>query len=693
MAAKLRRSKPNYNQMSLFAPPPLSVVMPGCVVERSVYQDPFLRYHAAALEAAGDAPVPLDEDTWDHDAHGAVGCDVESFINYFVVCFKRFVDGKRVAFELSERCPELNKRGIVQILNSNTIVTFNGLQYDLPIIFKALEEGVDTVTLKRYTEKLIFDDIKPWEIEKKLGIRVPRHIQHIDLMEPNPAVRQGLKIIHGRLHGRFMVDLPFGVNEHLTRSQMNVATLYCHNDLDATEGLYVACRELLELRADLGKVYSTDFRCKSDAQIGETIVKKKAKAISGDTEYEGEVPQDFMYEVPAFVKFDNAQMNSIVDRIRETTFAVAGSGHPIAPAWLEKCTVNSIGKMVYSMGIGGLHSTEAHRSLVSDEKRFLMDVDVASQYPNIIMKLGLFPPKLGPAFLEVYGGIIKERLAAKEKMRELEKLMREEPAKAPELKKEHTYYKVRADGGRIALNGVYGKLGSSYSVLHAPNHVIAITLTGQLAILMLIERAEAAGIPVVSANTDGVVFHCPRVAEQMLDAILKKWEADTGFEIERTFYKALYNSSVNTYIAIGENGKVKRKGHISDPWTEGDKRGMMMKNPAMTICSEAIVRYLVDDKPLQETIRACQDPRAFVTVVKVEAGGVWRGARLGRAVRYYWSQDGDPIMWSNGSKKVSKTDGAKPLFELTDELPKDIDYLRYYQEAVSLAIDLAIPGF
>jgi len=82
-----------------------------------------------------------------------------------------------------------------------------------------------------------------------------------------------------------------------------------------------------------------------------------------------------------------------------------------------------------------------------------------------------------------------------------------------------------------------------------------------------------------------------------------------------------------------------------------------------------------------------------VTVVKVTGGSTWRGARLGRAVRYYWSLDGDPIMYADGSKKVSKTDGSKPLFELTDELPRDIDYLRYLAEANSLAVDLAIPGF
>src|SRR5688572_10660059 len=230
-AARKRASGASANQMSLFAPPRPGSVVP-CRVEREVYQDQFLRYHATTLDEAGEELLLLDKLTWDHDAHGAVGLDVESFINYFVICFKRFADGKRLAFELSDRSPELPVADIVRILTNNTIITFNGLQYDFPIVYAALQ-GKDTIALKAITEQLIFGGIKPWEVERRLGIRVPRQIQHIDLMEPNPAVRQGLKILHGRLHGRFMVDLPFEINDVLTHRQMNIATLYCHNDLDA----------------------------------------------------------------------------------------------------------------------------------------------------------------------------------------------------------------------------------------------------------------------------------------------------------------------------------------------------------------------------------------------------------------------------------------------------------------------------
>lgn len=262
-------------------------------------------------------------------------------------------------------------------------------------------------------------------------------------------------------------------------------------------------------------------------------------------------------------------------------------------------------------------------------------------------------------------------------------------AKLTELRIERERCKVKAEGGKIQSNGVFGKLGSSYSALYAPDLMIAITLTGQMAILMLVERAEVAGINAVSANTDGVVLRCPHALADELDSIIIDWEEATGFTVERTPYRAFYNESVNSYIAVGTNGKIKRKGPAADPWSDNDIRNQMMKNPQMTVLSEAMVRYIVDGTPFAETIRACRDPRMFVTVTRVTGGGTWRGVKLGRAVRYYWSVDGDPIL--AGARKVAKTDGARPLVELIpDHLPDDIDYDRYVAEAEEMAVDFAI---
>ena len=71
------------------------------------------------------------------------------------------------------------------------------------------------------------------------------------------------------------------------------------------------------------------------------------------------------------------------------------------------------------MGIGGLHSTEANRSVVSDEDNRIVSVDVASYYPASIINLGLYPQAVGPRFTNVYKDIRDQRLVAKRRASEI----------------------------------------------------------------------------------------------------------------------------------------------------------------------------------------------------------------------------------------------------------------------------------
>lgn len=660
-------------QRDLFAPrwvtPLPTAPAVGSGASRRPYVDPFLEDHRKLLDAAGDTPLPLDAATWDHAARSACALDVECFVNFFVVCLRRLADGKTIAFEGSSRC-ELDRAGLLKAIEHNLIITFNGRSYDLVMIYLALA-GLDTVTLKAASDRIILQDEPSWSVAQRYGVRVPSGLNHIDLVDTNPAVRQGLKILQARLHGRYVVDLPFSPDAELTPRQMNYATLYCLNDLDGTANLYAACLEPVKLRHALGQEFGMDLRSKSDTQVGEAIVLRSVERATGRR-----IPRPngaaggaaFRYSPPAWTAgFTTPFLRGLVSTLAETTFHLNAAGKVTTPRVLEGLTV-PLGAGRYAMGIGGLHSTEAHRALCSTADRQLLDVDVASQYPNIILQLGLYPAALGPAFLDIYGELVRRRLAAKA-----------------------AGDKVWADGGRIAANGVYGKLGEPHGALYAPHLMIATTLTGQLSILLLIERAESAGVPVVSANTDGVVFYAPRARLPELDSVLASWQSETGLKLEMTPYRALYNASVNTYLALREDGKVKRKGFIADPWADGDLRGMMMKNPQMTICSEAVKRLVVDGTPLEETIRGVTDPRAFVTVIKVAEGGVWRGHPLGRAVRYYWATDGDAVVYAKSGKRVPKTEGARPLPRLDLELPPDVDYLRYGEEAARLARDLGVP--
>ncbi len=613
-----------------------------------------------------------------------VFCDVECYRALFYVAFKRQSDGRRIGFEHSHR-KVFDHNRVRRIMRANTVVTFNGLTYDVPMIYKALS-GTNTVDLKRCSDRIIKGGIRWWDVESELEIAIP-NIDHIDLIEPNPAVMQSLKVLNGRLHGRRLQDLPYPEDADLTEDQMDDVIDYCLvSDLDATENVFNALKEPLELRVALGQQYDLDFRSKSDAQMGEGIIKKRITQLTGNRPQKNppKPGSTFQYRVPDWMEFETPVLQDLLRKIRNTDFIIKADGKVEKPETFEDFKFK-LGHSTYSFGIGGLHSTEKNRAVRSDDDYVLVDADVASQYPAIIMKLGLYPAALGKDFLRVYGGLIKDRLEAKKNKD-----------------------KVKDKAGKIALNGAYGKLGSRFSILYAPHLLIAVTLTGQLSLLMLIERAEKLGIPVVSGNTDGVLFKCPRDVFEgiegdrpkagLLKEITDWWEARSGFKAEFNEIRAIYNQSVNTYIAIKADGKVKRKGPIGNPWSsrpeENDVRAQMMKNPQMTICSDAVLEHIFNGTPIEQTIRQSRDVRGFVTVVNAAGGATWRNGYLGKVVRYIWSTDGDPIIKvkphpSTGNRpKVPKTEGCRPLMTLPDEFPADIDYDRYIAEAEKILSEI-----
>ena len=638
---------------------------------------------------------------WDNEpgSGGAVGMDVECFKNFFLVNFERFGNGQRASFEMSDRS-EFDAEAVKRIILNECIIGFNSMNYDLPMLTKAIR-GTEPYELKEFSNEIIRGEVKHWQMEERYGVQVPI-INHVDLFEPNPAVKMGLKTLAGRLHARTIMDLPYPHDSRLTHMQMNVATVYCFYDLDATKVLLNALREPLALRVALGKQYGLDLRSKSDAQVGEAIVKKRVEQLTKrKVRKANDIGSFFNYEIPSFFSFEHPDILKAVEIIKRTEFSVNGAGRVEMPKELEDLQIR-IGASTYTMGIGGLHSTEANRAVLSDNENILIDLDVASQYPRIILRLGMFPKALGEAFLRVYKALVDERVDAKRMAQIItkEKLPKALGDEIEKLKKELIEATVKAEGGKIAANGIFGKLLSFYSVLYAPHMGIATTLTGQLSLLMIIDMCERNGIPVVSGNTDGVVLRCPRslvefddkknIVGGRLREILTEWETATGFEFESNLYKGIYNSSVNTYIAIKEDGGHKRKGPIAAPHTDGDRRGQMMKNPQMEICSNAVLALIKNGTPLKETIEASKDMRDFVTVVKAKGGGMWRGEYLGQVVRYYWSTDCDPILYKSNGRKVAKTDGARPLMEMDGSLPDDIDYERYVREAEKIAEDIGI---
>ena len=612
--------------------------------------------------------------------------DIETFPNFMLISIKLIGEDRLVNYIFDEtRKPDWNR--LRTVLRKYTIITFNGDVFDMPLVFMAMD-GATVAEIKESANRIITTGLKPWNVWEALGVYKPKWLDTIDLIEPNPAVMQGLKVLNGRLHGPWMQELPYPHDKVLTDEEKDFVVKYCRNDLDATERLYLALQEPLDIRAKVSADLGMDVRSKSDTQMGTSIIKKRIEDASGKRipRTDPQFGIGFRYQIPGFIKFETPQLQAILERIRDHEFTTKADGKVDLPKWLSDEKI-VIGPSTFQMGIGGLHSTESNRSVIADSHNAIVSVDVASYYPASILSLGLYPHAVGKEFLTVYRGIRDARIAAK---------------KAGDKVFDKTY--------KICLNGTFGVLGSRYSFMYAPHLLIAVTLTGQLALLMLIERAFLKGIPSISANTDGVEFLCPRglyagltgdrINPCALAEVTEGWERDTGYVLEGVEYTALYNQSVNSYIALKADGTHKRKGPIANPWNKDkadfDPRGQMMKNPQMTICSDAVLYFLKHGTPIEQTIRECRDVREFITVVNATGGADWRGEYLGKVVRYYWSTDGDPIIKmkphpSTGNRpKVSKTDGCRPLMTLPDDytVPADLDYARYIKEAESILEDI-----
>lgn len=672
--------------------------------------------------------------------------DIECYQNYFLAGFAS-VDTGRVWFSEFRYGELLDAARLNWVLQNFCTIGFNTNSYDLPITALALA-GRQTDFLKTCTNEIIVNNVPGSMIlrnckVKKLKKESGAPLDHIDLIEVAPSMCS-LKLYGGRMGTQRMQDLPFNPDVWLNENQIAITRWYCLNDLSNTAMLYKSLSSEIKLRETMTKEYGIDLRSKSDAQIAEAVIAQEVGTLNGVRPQKPtiEIGTWYRYRTPYFLKYYSATMQWALNVVQNAIFVVGESGAVGMPPELSELEIK-IGESVYRMGIGGLHSSEKSKAHYADANTILEDRDVTSYYPFIILNLGLYPQHLGPNFLVVYRQIVERRLSAKEGAKRMKKLL-EDKGLGEYIKveyiKEMEEYETISDSLKITINGSFGKLGSCYSVLYSPDLLIQVTVTGQLSLLMLIERLELSGISVVSANTDGIVIKCPKHLEAAMNAIVKQWEQETNFETEGVRYKAIYSRDVNNYIAVKEKGGAKTKGVYGDM--------NLKKNPQNQICSDAVVEFLTTGKPIAQSLWECRDIKQFATVRTVNGGAVkiwgktqlpahgtkeellylagfspaegntWRHPNygenlanfgldsayetaksilqkpetieyLGKAIRWYYAKDviGE-IVYAKTGNKVSRSDGAKPMMDLPSEFPADLDYDWYEKEANKMLAEI-----
>lgn len=656
------------------------------------------------------------------------GLDIECFHNWFLIGFTDATTGMEWDYQMVPGT-QLDVQAIEALLRHFTVVTFNGVNYDLPMILLALA-GADCATLKQANDEMIVGKIKWWVMMKKYGLRMPWWIDHIDVMEPTPGVRVTLKQYACRMHSPRVQDSPVDFKKPIDLAHVPQEVEYCRNDRRVTLQLREAIKSRIDLRIKLSERYGVDLRSKSDAQMAEAMVKvewsrRLKEQIDNlvpsvkdyEVKYDGTLApiiptfahgHKFKCIIPEYIHFVTPYMQSVLELVRNCEFTLTNKDEAlllsdgteelgpdgkklktgvIMPPELKGLDIH-MGGSTFRMGIGGLHSKEKKTTVRSmPGKGTMRGADVAAYYPQCIVNSGMNPPQLGPLFQEIYGEFKDERDHNKIILARLVKGTLE-----------YIEIDTVTGGFKIVNNGTFGKLFSRYSIFYHPQMGITVTVGyGQLSLLMLIERLTISGIRVVSANTDGIEMWVPEGFDGACDSILSWWEKTCRMTLEVKPYLALCSESVNSYVSLQFDGSVKRKGRygrsgvISPDATAG-------KHPDIDVCAEAVVAYLSKGTLLSQTIRGCDDIRKFIRV-----RGAKGGARMstdlpdmnyGRAVRWYYSTTtaADFIVDCDSGNKVAGSDGAKLCMDLPTALPGDVDYHFYENVAEKMLLDMGIGG-
>ena len=655
--------------------------------------------------------------------------DIESYSNYALIGFKDTVTHKiiyweRIATDYGDSDWNKPLTMLKWFVENMFFIGFNSREFDMTLTAMALA-GKSVAQLKAATNMMIVENFRGWQVLRKMRIK-QIECNHIDIMEVAPGFGS-LKIYNGRSGGLRMQDLPYNPEIELLTEQIEVTRYYWANDLDATETVWRRIKDDLQLRVEMSEQYGVDLRSKSDAQIAEAVIGHEVKRLTGNYPVKPIIDPGtaYRYNAPHFLKFKTSLMQETLKLLTTISYVVGYNGNIETPPQLKglKVTLNN---MTYTLGIGGLHSTEKKATHFSDEHYELSDHDVASYYPRIILNNGYYPKHIGPVFLTIFDTIVETRLEAK-----------------------HSGDKKTAQSLKIVINGTFGKLGSMYSLFYSPDLLIHVTLTGQLSLLLLIEELELNGMEVVSANTDGIVVKCHKSKFALRDRILEEWQQQTSFELEATKYKALCSKDVNNYFAIRDDG-AKAKGIYAKPG--------LMKNPTTPICAEAVKAFVSNGRPFLQTIKGCTDPFMFCTVRKVTGGAIgctykvahenpnqaqmeshirkcgyipsvgtlwynpadvpeygepvkfamridqayekskWSPTEheyLGGAIRWYYAKEPEDhkyvMLYVKNGNKVPKSEGAKAMMTMPKELPEDLDLDWYVNECYRILKDIGHP--
>lgn len=562
--------------------------------------------------------------------------DIEVFQNIFHCSVKNTETNDIYKFEISERKNQL--RELVKFFKqvdkyitwgdyyttninipANVIFCgYNNLHYDNPIINyiieyedKLMQYNIPTIcssifNLSKTITTSSEDNIDAW---KHWKYQIWFDTFDILTMLYSNKLRVGLKEIQVTMQYPNVQEFVCDWTKPLPLEDFESMIDYNINDIESTSELLNRCKKDVDLRIAIEDEYGVRVLSKDGVNIGMKILTQKYLEKTGLTWQDIKDLRSPMSVIPLkdvilpFIKYDSPILQRVLDDMKNQIVSPGRKGYE------NKFVFNNLR---YSVGVGGIHSVNSPEIIIPRDDEMLIDIDVASLYPSMLIEYEFYPKHLGKEFLEVYKQIKDERIEAK-----------------------HNGDKVKNETLKLALNGLSGNLQNEHNFCYSPFAVMQIRINGQLLLLMLAEKLTQIGCRIVQANTDGLFVLLKKDAYSKVNSICREWEQLTKLTLEEDRFKAMYQYAINDYFAITEDNKVKEKGMFITTIKLG--KGLTPK-----IIPKAVISFFKDGISVEDTIKNCTDIRDFLMSEKT--GKQWHVEYMNeeqqRTNRFYASTNG-----------------------------------------------------
>lgn len=494
------------------------------------------------------------------------------------------------------------------IEQTNPILVGHNAKYYDQYILKGILAGFDNEQIKE-TNDYIIKGNQGWQVNYgNERIKLPPVWDTIQDVVP----MKGLKEIEGNLRMNIVeCTIPFDLPTKWTKEQYEEILGYCIHDVQALRPLFEAREKenYFRTKFDLCMLSNLD----PEYNIGNTNAKLVAKYLGAERkehndEREYVIPElidqsliptdilDFFGKITDYNIDRDTLFGSKKKKIKPMNLVIDLYGADCKYAW------------------GGQHGALKKYFGESNDKRVIINCDFESLYPHLLAleKYGYISRNIPNA--RIYSDTLKKRLVLKKEGKKAEQV----PLK-------------------LILNTAYGCQNNQYNDLYDPKGARATCITGQLLLTELIVRIMT--IPdskLIQSNTDGIMVELPISELDNYYKICGAFVDKCGINLEYDIIKKIYQKDVNGYCMLDSNNKLKVKGgyfsaspdikiKVEDNEDENHTETLDLKTMysdnfkanSLSIVAEAVLKHLMFDIDITETIMSCDDIFRFQMISKV----------------------------------------------------------------------------